>query len=186
MASRRVADMTPEQIERAREARRRWVAKNPERARAASMKWAKANPEKVKAKDRRNHLARVERMGIEGMRKYWREKARRRYVPRAKALPIGEELNRLLGSNELYAAAAAAVSPKLPKDVRDDVIQAVCLAVLESEIELDQVAGHAREYVARHYRQFSKFDTVSLDEPIWDGSGKTLHDLLTTDNAVLL
>ena len=37
-----------------------------------------------------------------------------------------------------------------------------------------------REFITAHYRQFTKFRSISLDTPLYEGGGGTLADRITT------
>jgi len=85
-------------------------------------------------------------------------------------------------SNTVYAAAAAAVSTKFPRDVRDDIISSIVLAVLEGELALEALGASVQKYVGKFYTEFSKYTTVSISEPIPGMEGLTYMDVLTTDS----
>lgn len=138
---------------------------NRDKVRAAHERWKLKNPDKMRE-----------------ARQRWNQKVAAKRRARNVA-PIHADL---LRQNAIWAAANAAVPRSLPPDVRDDVLSMVCLAVIEGEIDIADVPRVCGTYVSQHYRQFSKFDTVSLDAPIWHDSGKSLLDMLTTENAVLL
>ena len=191
--------LTEEQRLKAREASRRYRANNADKVRESNRKWAAAHPDNVKA-----HRAKValnmtpeQRARKNARHAEWKRRNKAHvnayerawmaaYRAKNRTVLVGKSAQQALAENAIYAAAKAVVPVGIPKDVRDDIISMICLAVLEGEIKIDDVPRLSREFTNRHYRQFSKFNTVSLDAPIWSDSGKTLHDTLTTENAVLL
>lgn len=196
--------LTPEEKRERRRARERgWRAANLEKARERDRLRRAADPEKARAKDREKERrrkadpARYERHAAQ--KAEWAAKnpekmqaAQDRFYAKLRAAAgpkrpeIGILLAKQLSSNDIYAAAWSAVPRTIPADVRDDVISMIILAVLEGEIRIEDVPRLSREFTNRHYRQFSKFDTSSLDAPLYHDSSKTLLDTLTTENAVLL
>lgn len=164
--SRKGKPRTDEQKAKALAYQRKWKAANAEHVLESKRRWIAANLEHVRA--------------------YSRRKSAEARANKPRHAPMGERLHKSLSQNTVWLAANAVVPCGLPRDVREDVLSMIVLAVLEGEIKLEQVPDLAREFTNRHYRQFSKFDTVSLDEPIFYGDRKTLLDTLTTDNAVLM
>jgi hypothetical protein len=82
------------------------------------------------------------------------------------------------------AAAHGAIPPSLPTDVRNDVISAIVLAVYERRLHPRDIASRAREFITAHYRQFSKFGPVSLDQPVFDDSNVPLIETIRSDQAL--
>ncbi len=80
-----------------------------------------------------------------------------------------------------YHAIATLVPANLPRDIRDDIVQSIFMALLEGSLRRDQVRGRIREFVASHNREANrhgvgKFGLVSLDAPIFADSSMTLKD----------
>lgn len=169
--------------EKHRASQRAWRAKNPNAQKAwreknpgAQKAWREKNRDKVAAYQKRWVAEHIEHLRAY-QRDYWFKRTGSR--PSSAVAPIHAEA---LAADPIWSAANAVVPRSLPHDVRADVVSMICLAVLEGEIALADVPRLGRSFISRHYRQFSKFDTVSLDAPIWSDSGKTLLDTLTTDH----
>lgn len=178
---------TPEQIERDREKRRQWAKRNPrrrkpatpeqiERARAARRKWREANREKHNAASRRWWASSKDRINA-----YRRHQAALLRAGRSAGDAAMEALNAALGQNPIYAAVAAVVPSRLPDHVRDDAIQSLILAVLEGEIALSDVAGHAKRHIGAAYGLMGKFGLKSLDATIPGTDGLRLIDTIPSE-----
>jgi hypothetical protein len=85
-------------------------------------------------------------------------------------------------SNDLYQRVNATIPKGLEPETREDVISDVILAVLSGEIGDHEIATRCAEFVKRHNRNFSPYETTSLDAPIFDGpKSSNMLDHLTTD-----
>ncbi|CCE06460.1 hypothetical protein BRAS3843_1730029 [Bradyrhizobium sp. STM 3843] len=80
--------------------------------------------------------------------------------------------------NDTFSVLRAVVPMSLPRDVRDDVIGALSVAMLEQHWNEEQVRQNVRAFINAHYRQFTKFGPISLDLPLFDGSSATLKDTI--------
>jgi hypothetical protein len=67
----------------------------------------------------------------------------------------------------------------LPRDVRDDVVGSLAVAMIENEWGAEETKQKVREFINAHYRQFAKFGPLSLDTPLFDGGRVTLADTVT-------
>jgi hypothetical protein len=74
-----------------------------------------------------------------------------------------------------------AVVPRyLARDHRDDIIGEMALAVYEGRLEEVHIERRVGEFVQAGYRRdHDKHKTVSLDVPLFDGSGLRGIDLIT-------
>lgn len=72
---------------------------------------------------------------------------------------------------------------QLPAQIRDDVIGAMALEIVDGKLRVADVRRRAREYVTSQFRQFSKYGRVSLDARLFDDGIATLMDRLSTDDA---
>ncbi|SEG61280.1 hypothetical protein [Bosea lathyri] len=161
-----------EKVERARQKHRLWRAANLERARAtkreymarrraekpeevaaSKKKWAAANPEYIRASSRKQYHKHPEKAA-----------ARRR---RWRISKFG--INRT-DQHKLMDRCHAAIPRTLPRDVRDDVFSALVVAVYEGRFPKRVQPEHAKTIISEHYKQFSKFDTVSLDAVVCEGA----------------
>lgn len=145
------ANLSPEKRRRWLEQKDAWRIRNPERVRAYREAWIAKNPD-------------------------WRDKLKA--ASKKSMASIGEALELQLGKNTLYAAAAAAVTRRLPRDVRQDIVSAIVLAVLEGEIEESEIPRQAPRFINLHYRAFSKFGFVSLDMPVPGTDNMRWHEIL--------
>ncbi|KRR21875.1 hypothetical protein [Bradyrhizobium retamae] len=75
------------------------------------------------------------------------------------------------------AAAQAAVSERVPYDIRQEAISLTVMDVLERRITFNEIAATARRHVSRLYSQ-DRY-RQSLDAPIWNDSATTRLDMLT-------
>lgn len=95
--------------------------------------------------------------------------------------PLGAVLKESLSHNELYSAANKAVSLGLPAHIRDDVIGAIVLAVLEGEMDVEDIRPTAREFVAAYHREAGTYKTVSTDAVVGGTEDLRLIDTLDQD-----
>ncbi len=82
-----------------------------------------------------------------------------------------------------YNQIANLVPYQLPRDVRDDVIQSIFLAIIEGSLQRDQVHAHVRQFIRDHYREANrlgvgKYGLVSLDAPIFADGNMTRGDTI--------
>ena len=78
---------------------------------------------------------------------------------------------------------ASLVPHHLPRDIRDDVIQSIFLAILEGSIRRDQLPARVADFIRAHYREANrhgvgKYGLVSLDAPGFADSSMTLKDTI--------
>jgi hypothetical protein len=83
--------------------------------------------------------------------------------------------------DELYSAANKAVK-LAPGDDRDDIIADICEAVLCGELALEEIEGHAGEYVSAHFGRLNSHKFESLDQKLFEDGDMTRGDRLTTDD----
>lgn len=128
---------------------------NPDIANIRRSEWSKANPERqrqLKRESATRCAARPENRAAS------QKKGRQRHIRNssdAAALAL-----RIVAAAD--AAMAKVVSPQLRSDVRPMLIE----AVYSGRFPIRLKSEHAQELLREHFRQFSKFDTVSLDEVI--------------------
>lgn len=84
-----------------------------------------------------------------------------------------------LSPDAVFVAIDKAVSKALPRFVRDDVISAMCLAVLEGQLFIENIQKEAKSFLASHNRMFDHFKTRSLDAPVAGADGLRLIDTLS-------
>lgn len=175
-------NLSPEKRAHMAERKRLWEAKrsaeSKARHKAKKKIWAQNNPEKMLEAQKR-YRAKLSPEQIARQRA-----SEKRYAERVfgKGSSKVEPMHAAsLAANEMWAAANAAVSRYLPDDVRCDVISSIILAALEGEISIDEIPSVGKNYTTQHYREFSKYRTVSLDEPIHEGSKKSAIEAITSD-----
>lgn len=70
-----------------------------------------------------------------------------------------------------FRCIEAAVPARLPHDVRGDVIQSLCEAMLKEKWPVESVKAKVKEHITKHYRQFTLYGPQSLDAPAFrDGA----------------
>lgn len=85
-------------------------------------------------------------------------------------------------SNDLYRQAADSVPLSLSPDVRDDAISCIILAVLEKQLQLENIRSRAGEFIRKAISAAAeRFQTISLEHPI--GEGLTIADAVADDRA---
>jgi len=82
---------------------------------------------------------------------------------------------------DIFMLIRSAVPANLPAQIRDDVIGAMALEIVEGKLRPTDIRRRVREYVAVQYRQFSKFGRVSLDARLFEDGNATLLDCLSTE-----
>jgi hypothetical protein len=82
---------------------------------------------------------------------------------------------------DIFMLIRAAVSTDLPAQIRDDVIGAMALEIVEGKLRASDIRRRVREYVTQQYRLFSKFGPVSLDARLSEDGNATLLDRLSTE-----
>jgi hypothetical protein len=83
---------------------------------------------------------------------------------------------------DIYRLARAALPRGLEPDVRDDVISAIVLAVLEGEIRPDEITAKARSYMRKHFQAFSAHSFESLDRRTFLDEDVALVDTVSSDD----
>jgi len=172
--TRKLKATDPEKYQRVVQgSRNRWRERNPEKTKASNDKYFKSerakllktkyleeNRERIYADQRRWRQERPE-----AYRKLWRAAYHRR-----------KSKQRIhMDPNKVYAQINKAVSRALPRHVRDDLIGAMCLAVLEGKLLVSDIDKEARKFLTEHNRQYDTFKTLSLDATI-PGTDQTYLD----------
>jgi hypothetical protein len=190
------ADMTPEQRERhreairryrqtsdaQREAERRYRERNrdrlPEMRALGRLRRMDRDPEGVLAAEREKHaqwtaknperrrlLNRAKKLTYEKAHpERIREKQRRKYL---RQHPLTPEKQR-----QIFVDVRAKVPATLPPDVRDEVVGRVFEAFMSGRFTRKIRAQDVKLIISEHFRQFSKFTTVSLDDIVHDGASR--------------
>jgi hypothetical protein len=97
--------------------------------------------------------------------------ARRAQILRAPAIAAD--------GTDIFMLIRSAVPANLPAQIRDDVIGAMALEIVEGKLRAADIRRRVREYVTAQYRAFSKFGPLSLDARLYDDGATTLGDTIT-------
>jgi hypothetical protein len=89
-------------------------------------------------------------------------------------------------SGDIMDEIAAAVPRHLPRDLRDDVVQNIWLAVTEGGLKRSEIALRTRAFVRAEYRNnHNAWGPRSLDVPLWiDGEPQTTTGVLIQARAL--
>jgi hypothetical protein len=146
--------------EEQREKERKW-ARTPEQERARYY----ANREKILATKRasyyRNHEKHLARFKARDARKASQSTVRQ-------------------SPDEVYRLISKSVPNGLSRYDRDDVVAAMCLAVLEGKLLVKNIKTAVTKYLAAHNREYDGFKTLSLDAEI-PGTKKRYIDNVAAD-----
>jgi hypothetical protein len=127
-----------------RDAQKRYEAGHSEEIKARRAKYRLEHKEQIR-QYRIDH-----RQQISDYRRRWSQ--RRQSVAEVRTSP-----------EEVYRRAIAALPSGLPRFIRDDVVSSLCLAILEGEINVNDMAAQAKVYLRAYNREYDTFQTVSLD-----------------------
>lgn len=144
----------------------------------------RVDPEKIRARDREQWHKFHERNLRRQRSYYYRNHERVLEAARKKWAKLSS-LNKVHSSpDEVYRAIIKAVPAGLPKHVKDDVVGAMLLAVLERKLLVRDVKKQAAEFLRSHNREYDHFKTRSLDVKVFDDSGETFVDRLSSQDAI--
>lgn len=102
---------------------------------------------------------------------------RSNHAAKPKPKPFGPAISPM--SNPLYAYIAAAIGHGIARDLVDDVVSDMWLALAEGRLSSDQISAQAGKFRNRVIGNYAnKFGPRSLDEDIGDGDGFRMLDLL--------
>lgn len=162
MSNKRIADMTPEELERKRAYRREWSRRNKEHLRAYQKRWKLKNRDHVLAYNR----------------KYNKSRDRSTTPGRSAGDATLVHLRCSLMSNETYRAVWDALPNNMKRITREEVAAEAVILLLEGTAKTPAEAVKLGR--DNYFRLFSKFGVVSMDEPIFEK--RTLHDVLSSDS----
>jgi hypothetical protein len=80
---------------------------------------------------------------------------------------------------DIFSLIRSAVPETLPPQIRDDVIGAMALEVVEGKLKTADICKRVREFITAQYRQFSRFGPRSLDARLFEDGTMTLGDTIT-------
>lgn len=91
------------------------------------------------------------------------------------------EKKKLRGNPEsVLTALARAVPPGLPKQIREDITQSMCLAILEGKLLAKNIKNEVAKFLAAYNREYDGFKTLSLDAEM-PGTKKRYIDNVAAD-----
>ncbi|MEH2534412.1 hypothetical protein V1277_006292 [Bradyrhizobium sp. AZCC 1588] len=100
-------------------------------------------------------------------------RARRAQIVRAPSITDRAE--------DIFLMIISAVPTTLPAPIRDDVIGAMALEIVEGRLRRTDIRRRVGEYIIAQFRQFSKFGTISLDAQLYAEGRATLLDRLSSE-----
>jgi hypothetical protein len=179
-AKNREYQRTFRQTEKAKDYQRRYQESHREGHRERSNRYAASHREKINAKHaewratHKEHIAELNRQYIlnfpeKAKAKWARYRLKRRSIAQVRTSP-----------EEVYRRAIAALPSGLPRFIRDDVVSNLCLAILEGQINVNDMAAQARVFLRAYNRDYDTFQTVSLDVLI-PGTKTTYLDALVAE-----
>jgi hypothetical protein len=80
---------------------------------------------------------------------------------------------------DIFALIRSAVPMTLPAQIREDVIGAMALEVVEGKLRTGDIRRRVREFITAQYRQFSRFGPRSLDARVFEDGSMTLGDTIS-------
>jgi hypothetical protein len=80
---------------------------------------------------------------------------------------------------DIFMLIRSAVPTTLPAQIRDDVIGAMTLEVVEGKLKTADIRRRVREFITAQYRQFSRFGPRSLDARVFEDGMTTLGDTIS-------
>lgn len=141
--------------------------------------YAKRHPEKFRAYGRAWHATNSVEINARG--KLYRIDNRDRIAERKRLARLKVSAPSVFivrrSPEDTMRAVHAALPSGLPPFIRDDVASAMMLAILEGQLQIEDVGRRAREYLRGYNREHDHFKTWSLDVPVGDG-GMTFKDML--------
>lgn len=108
---------------------------------------------------------------------YRAERRKRNGSNSANTSALGEIFTTQLMSDDLYAAIHAIVPRWYPRDVRDDIIMEIIVAVLEGRESVTSASRKVGSFAPAHYKE--NFKSVSLDAVIPGTDNLRLIDTLS-------
>lgn len=191
--------MTPDQLEAKRQTGREYMRRarieNPEAARAVERRYREAHREELAfrsfCRDRENPEAATQRKAVwrkanqERNRQINRESAKRCAArPENRIVSIQKARRRYVSQTKdkaalwkRIAAAAESAARTISAELRLEVISRLVEGVYIGRFPVQLKPQHAAEAQRDYFRQFSKFDTVSLDEVIGENGFTRGHAL---------
>jgi hypothetical protein len=83
-------------------------------------------------------------------------------------------------ASQLIDRINAVVPRTLPRDMRDDIIGEMTLAVIEGRLKIEDVESRAAEFVRASFKaDHNRWGALSLDKPIFEDGTMTLGDTIT-------
>ncbi|MBE0563629.1 MAG: hypothetical protein IH622_22815 [Ochrobactrum anthropi] len=115
----------------------------------------------------------------EKYKQYQREYNRLKRNSASNLPPLGEYMKRALLAEPIYAQVHKIVPYKYPRDVRDDIIMEIVLAILEGTHTVESAAKNLSKFVPGHHRD--SFKQVSMDAPVAGTDNLRIGDRIAAD-----
>ncbi len=151
---------------------------NLEARRQRDWEYRLANLEARRQRDREYYRDNLQRRLELSRDSYWRNHQKQLARSRSRWSKQRSKRTIALSPEAVMNLIDKAVSKALPRFVRDDVISAMCLAMLEGELFVENVGKEAAGFLRAYNREFDQFKTISLDAPLAGYDGVTLLDKL--------
>lgn len=175
--------LTPEQRESARQARRRWAAKNRAKLREYGRAYREKNADRKAEWQRR-----WRQKNMPHVLAYQRE-YRASFGPAKLDGPTQiasqESRAKALTADAVYAAADRAISRNLPPHLRDDIVSCMVLAALEGQIAIENMAKRAASFISGWFGDQHWRDNVSIDDTIPGRGRQTYAEAIASDGRLL-
>jgi hypothetical protein len=136
------------------------------------------NLEEERWKDREKYRKNAEKIRAQGRAEYRRNHQKHQERERRRSAKQRSQKQITLSPDAVFQTIDKAVSKALPRFIRDDIIAAMCLAVLEGNLFVENIPKEAAMFLRAHNREYDTFKTISLDAPLAGYDGLTLLDRL--------
>lgn len=85
---------------------------------------------------------------------------------------------------ELLSFVNNLIPRRIPDDIRADICQDMIVAILTGETTRSQLDKDHRSFISKIFAQYPwKYKWISFDAPLSDEGGRTLHDIMSTEDA---
>lgn len=138
-------------------------------------------PEKIRERDRRRYQRANKVKRAIARASYYRNHEKQLQRHRARHARNASVATARRSPTEIYNLISKHVPVALPRHDRDDLIGAMCLAVLEGALLIRNIRSEAKAYLTAHNREYDHHKTLSLDETLHGGKGAWIDNLTAED-----
>lgn len=111
--------------------------------------------------------------------RYLQSPARQAFVKRCKAVSRWRFTPGRPATDPLVEQIKAVLPDWMPRQVRDEVIQDIALAVLSGEVSAENMAAEVKRFTSAVFKQYpTKFGPRSLDQPFRHGDTRLLREMV--------